>query len=337
MKMTRPKRHSGHMSFAAPPFSTQGARRLLLAGLLCLFPLALAPPSACSDELLTDRPLREAPWPSAFIGNNRGYRISSSETLTELARSAQVGYAELCAANPQIDPWLPSDGATVILPGFRIVPDAVAPGITINLPEYRLYFVGKEAGEMRLRSYAVGIGAEGDETPLGQFKVREKLVKPTWQVPLKVRKARRLPKRVPPGPDNPLGEFWLGVTRNGVGIHGTNEPFGVGRRSSRGCIRLYPEDIGDLFARVPIGTPVTIIDQPFKLGVRDQTLFLEAHPRVRPGKIDPLTVVLQRIERLEWHGSIDWEKVHKVIEESTGRPTAIGYFTNSTLAATTPP
>lgn len=302
----------------------------LLLVILCSFPVRGA------DGLLADRPTRTAPWPTKFVGNNRGYRISADETLTEVARFAQVGYAELCSANPQIDPWMPSDGALVILPGFRIVPDQVTPGITINLPEFRLYFVHEEDGTMRLRTYPVGIGTEQDETPVGQFKVREKLTKPTWRVPYKVRKERHLPKSVPPGPDNPLGDYWLGISANGVGIHGTNEPFGVGRRTSRGCIRLYPEDISELFAHVPVGTQVTIINQPVKLGILENSLFLEAHAEIRRRPTAAIHDILQQIAALDWNGPIDWVTVESLLRERSGRPTVIGQRAGYNVIANSP-
>ena len=66
-------------------------------------------------------------------------------------------------------------------------------------------------------------------------------------------------------------------------IHGTNKPYGIGRRVSSGCIRLYPEDIGVLFRLVSVGTPVTIVYQPVKLGWSDGELYIEVHPTAAQG------------------------------------------------------
>ena len=81
-----------------------------------------------------------------------------------------------------------------------------------------------------------------------------------------------------PGPDNPLGEHALYLAWPTYLIHGTNEPRGVGRHSSRGCIRLYPDDMAELYARVQPGTPVRVVNQPVKLGWIGGELYLEVNP-----------------------------------------------------------
>ena len=83
---------------------------------------------------------------------------------------------------------------------------------------------------------------------------------------------------VPPGPDNPLGDYALYLGWPTYVIHGTNKPYGVGRRVSRGCIRMYPEGVERLFAEIPVGTPVTAVDQVTKLGWHMGELYLEAQP-----------------------------------------------------------
>jgi len=119
------------------------------------------------------------------------------------------------------------------------------------------------------------------ETPLGTTKVVRKKAKPTWYPPDSIKAIKPyLPDVVPPGPDNPLGEFALYLEWRNYLIHGTNMPYGVGRRTSGGCIRMYPADIEKLFATVPIGTSVTVVDQPIKLAWLDDELYLEVHPTV---------------------------------------------------------
>ncbi len=86
-----------------------------------------------------------------------------------------------------------------------------------------------------------------------------------------------LPSVVPPGPDNPLGKFALYLGLSGYLIHGTNKPAGVGMRVTHGCIRMFPEDIEELYSLVGEGTPVRIVNQPFKLGWGDSGLYMEAH------------------------------------------------------------
>lgn len=270
--------------------------------------------------------LRESPpWPPSTTGQNSSYRIAGKETLIELAPDTVLGYDSLRRANPSIDPWLPKSGDEILLPHFAIVPDEVVPGITINLPEYRLYFLADDREGCRLQTFPAGIGSEQFPTPTGVYAVGTKIVNPWWKVPADIRKERKLPAVVPPGKDNPLGGYWLGISGRGIGIHGTNEPFGIGRLSSHGCIRLYPNDAERLFAEVARGTSVRIINQPIKLGIKLNTLFLEVHPRLYGLQIDPLAEIVRQIERLAWWGEIDWREVEMVLQEERGVPRAIGY------------
>jgi L,D-transpeptidase ErfK/SrfK len=103
-----------------------------------------------------------------------------------------------------------------------------------------------------------------------------------WVVPKSVREehaedGEKLPAVVPAGPDNPLGQYAFRLSWPSYLIHGTNKPYGVGMRSSHGCMRLYPEDIAVFFDLIPIGTKVTVVNQPYLLGWRDGTLYLQAY------------------------------------------------------------
>lgn len=210
-----------------------------------------------------------------LIGRNRLHVVAAGETLVDLAVAYGVGYVELAAANPEIDPWLPAVGAEVVIPGEHILPDAPRRGIVINLAELRLYHFAAE----RVASMPIGIGSEGAETPTGVTSVAGKRRNPTWWPPPSIRAERPdLPSSVPPGPDNPLGDYALELGWPLYRIHGTNRPYGVGRRVSHGCIRMYPQDIEALFRAVPVGTPVRVVDQPFKAGWQQGRLYLEVHP-----------------------------------------------------------
>jgi L,D-transpeptidase ErfK/SrfK len=85
---------------------------------------------------------------------------------------------------------------------------------------------------------------------------------------------------VPPGPDNPLGRYWIGLNRTGVGIHGTNAPGSIYKTTTHGCIRMHPDDIEELFHRVELETPVTIIYEPVLVARVDGQVFVEAHADV---------------------------------------------------------
>lgn len=234
---------------------------------------------------------RSASWldnpRTPIIGQNRSYIIGPDETLMEIAVRAEIGFDNLLRANPKVDPWHPEVGSSLILPLSFLPPSELVEGVTINLAEMRLFLVWTEEGQRRVRAYALGIGREGWETPLGDFTITRSLQNPSWTPPQSLRKEKPdLPGIIPPGPDNPLGDYWIGTTAPGIGLHGTNQPFGVGRRVSHGCLRLYPRDIRDLASRVYPGMPLRIINRPLKTATRGSNLFLESHPGINP---DPPT------------------------------------------------
>jgi len=219
-----------------------------------------------------------------IIGELQAIPASRDKTLSDLALEHDLGYEEMLAANPDIDPWLPREGASITLPSQFILPDAPRQGIVINLPEMRLYYYPKvQAGEPAVViTHPISIGSEGRTLPMGLSRISEKRINPEWRVPESIRAEHEkegdpLPAIMPPGPDNPLGEYAMRLGASSYLIHGTNRSFSIGMRVSHGCIRLYPDDIKTLFPQVPSGTPVHIINQPFKAGWLADELYVEAH------------------------------------------------------------
>ena len=215
--------------------------------------------------------------PDDILGALSRYKTVAGDNLLDVAQHFEVGYVDIVAANPGIDPWVPGANVDIVLPTAHILPRGEREGIVINLADLRLYWFpphGKVA-----RSYPIGVGRLGLTTPLGRTRVVRKRIDPTWYPTAATRADNpSLAVAVPPGPDNPLGSYALDLGWPTYAIHGTNKPDGVGRRVSRGCIRLYPAHIEELFSQVPIGTTVTVVDQPVKLGWRNGELFLEIHP-----------------------------------------------------------
>lgn len=213
---------------------------------------------------------------------------SREETLLDIARLYDIGQTEILLANPDVDRWLPADGAEVVLPSRYIIPQIERKGLVLNLAEMRIYYFPKpkKGAKPVVTTHPVGIGRMDWETPLGKTKVIGKKKDPTWTPPQSLKDAAiaagdpPLPDVVPPGPDNPLGRFAirLGVGNGSYLIHGTHKPYGIGMRVSAGCVRMYPEDIETMFNQVPIGTQVHIINQPIKLGWLGDSLFVELHP-----------------------------------------------------------
>ncbi len=303
-----------------PTFILMNRRSVVLLVALSLFPVACFGwyPVQTADSWLP--PGNPAP----VVGTNQTYTIRANDSLIDLAFHAGIGYESLVNANPGVDPWLPGKGHSVLLPYEAIFPMKPAPGIFINIPEFRLYYVWREGAQLRVRIYPLGIGREGWETPVGNFSIISKQRNPTWVAPESIRKERPdRPAVIPPGPDNPLGGYWLGLSIPGYGIHGTNRPLGVGRRVSHGCMRLYPQDIDDLFARVEVKTPVTMVYKPVKVGVRDHRLWAEIHPDRREQPGNAVNEILRMKALLEWEGKIDWPRVWREMEKKSGIPFVI--------------
>jgi L,D-transpeptidase ErfK/SrfK len=225
-------------------------------------------------------------WPrsSAFgaartgdlVGEITYHLTGGGRNLLDLARERNLGVPEVSAVNPGLDPWVPADETLVTLPTRFILPDAPRDGIVLNYGELRLYHFPK-AGPVQ--TYAIGIGRDGFELKMGQTKIARKKERPTWYpTEATLRDKPWVGKVVPPGPDNPLGEHALYLGWPTYLIHGTNLPYGVGRRVSRGCIRMYPEGVARLYPQVAPGTRVTAVDQRVKVGWHQGELYLEAQP-----------------------------------------------------------
>ena len=260
--------------------------------------------SRAADRVpLDERPVEEPLDPNTFvlafpgqsvIGEPQVVFATESDTLSDLARAYGLGYDEIVAANPDVDPWLPGAGTPILLPTQYVLPNVESTGVILNIATRRLfYFPDVAEGEPRqVKTYPIGIGRVGWETPLGETTVVSKARDPHWWVPASVRREHAemgnpLPRVVPPGPDNPLGHRVLKLDMPGYLIHGTNMPYGVGMRVSHGCVRLYPENIEALYEFVDIGESVTIINEPFQFGERDGSLFFEAHAPLEDDTIAP--------------------------------------------------
>jgi L,D-transpeptidase ErfK/SrfK len=246
------------------------------------------------------------------------YTTTYEDTLLDVARRFNLGFVEIVAANPETDPWLPGEGTEVVLPTVHLVPDVEPEGIVINLADMRLYYFDAEDGVPV--SYPIGIGRDGLGTPTGSTEIVRKKVDPSWHPTARMRaEDPELPEVVPPGEDNPLGNRAMYLGWPAYLIHGTNKPLGIGRRVSSGCIRMYPEDVVRLFEQADIGTKVTVVDEPVKLGWIDGELYLEAHPTQLQsdqievsGTFDPLVpasivdqvqaVAGEHLDRLDWSG-----------------------------------
>lgn len=269
-----------------------------------------------------------------YVGKTEVYRAKYEDTLVHLARKYGLGFVEMRAANPTLDPWIPGDGARVVLPTQSLLPDAPRSGIVINLPEMKLYLYQVPGAAPIV--YSISPGREGLNTPLGQTTVVSKKEAPSWTPTDRMLKEDpTLKPFYPPGPDNPLGTHALYLGFPQIRIHGTNKPYAIGRRASSGCIRMYPEAIRDIYPRVAPGTKVTVVDQPVKVGWIENKMYVEVSPtqeqslRIeQTGELMSYEITATDMKRITakagpFAEQIDWEAVRKAVREHRGYPVAV--------------
>lgn len=286
-----------------------------------------------------------APYNLPYIGHMQKMTAVYEDTLVHIGREYGVGFVEMRAANPTVDPWIPGAGAEIIIPTLNILPDAPHEGVVINLAEMRLYYYKKPNTEPV--TYPIGIGRDGLKTPVGTTSVMRKKDGPTWTPTDRMRKEDpTLPPFVPPGPDNPMGTHALYLGFPTIAIHGTNKPYGIGRRVSSGCIRMFPEDITQMFSMVPVGTKVTVVDQPIKAAWIGDRLFLEVHPTQEQAAVmehegsipdyqlsDRDLSMIMRVAGKDVR-TLDWKKIRQVVKERKGYPIPIASRDGAELAQT---
>jgi L,D-transpeptidase ErfK/SrfK len=293
-----------------------------------------------------DLPSNDAP----LLGREERVVTSFEDTLYEIARRYSLGSEEVVRVNPGIDPWLPRAGKSIVIPGQRVLPQGPREGIVVNLPEHRLYYypVTKPGQPQRVYTYPISIGKMDWRTPLGKTRIVDKREKPSWTPPESVRQEHLaagdpLPAVVPPGPDNPLGAYAMRLALPGGSylIHGTNNPIAVGMAVTHGCIRMYPEDIAELFPLVPVGTPVYLINEPVKVAWVEGRLMLEAHPPVdAEGQTgEPVLSVFEGLlEKAvgETVVAIHWDKAREELQAARGMPVVVGLEAENPVADSRP-
>ncbi len=272
------------------------------------------------------------------VGELRSITTVRADTFPELGFRYNHGYRELKWANPGVNPWSPGDGATVVLPSMHVLPDTPREGIVINVPEMRLYFFPKPKGDEQpvVITHPISVGREDWNTPKGVTRVVAKQEHPSWYPPASIRKEHAekgdpLPMVVPPGPNNPLGSRALRLGIEGYLIHGTDvdKQLGIGMRVTHGCIRMFPMDVERLYPQVPVGTPVRIVNQPYKVGIRGDELFVEVLPPLEEDTTLQSAQYRRIVERItqvvgKRPTSIHWNELQRAVTEKSGIPLVIG-------------
>ncbi|MEM6988205.1 MAG: L,D-transpeptidase family protein [Pseudomonadota bacterium] len=287
---------------------------------------------ACQISAVRAAQFALPPADIALIGSIETEIAAHDDTLVDIARRHGVGRDEIAAANPKLNTWLPGEGAEVVLPTRYILPDAPREGIVVNLPEMRLYRYAQEYGKAIVSTHPVSVGRVDWETPLGRARIVRKQKDPNWYPPESIRAEHAaegdpLPKMVPAGPDNPLGQHALRLNLPGYLIHGTNKPWGVGMRVTHGCLRMYPEDIEYLYNTVAVDTPVHLVNQPMKMAEHLGVWFVEVHPSLDEAPND-VTAMLREIVVTVARTSKTGQRVNipalrDILAAESGVPTAV--------------
>ncbi len=281
---------------------------------------------ACALRALAAPPAPAPPLPAPLaplVGAQQSDLVLPEDTLLDVAWRYRLGFERITRLNPGVDPWIPAPGTVIRLPTEHILPDAPRVGLVVNLPELQLYDFTVDPDSPEI--FALAIGDEMDPSLVGEYKVGKKREQPVWHVPASIRAEKpELPAEVPPGPDNPLGPYWMTIGSTSYGIHGTNNRWSIGREATHGCLRLYNDEIARLFARTREGTPLRLVYQSVKLGRRGDTLYVEAHPDRYNRAPERVAATLARLAALGIADPTVAMRAQRVIERAQGEPVAVG-------------
>lgn len=285
-----------------------GPRRFLycLAFLLCL-----AAPAAAQN----------------VVGSRWVYTVVKGDYLTRIGARFGIDPALLARENGLDYFALMHPGQRLRVDNRHIVPQERAAGMVINIPQRMLFFHrdGRVAAH-----FPVGLGRPDWPTPLGQYTVWHKARDKEWIVPPSIQAEMRalgqaVRERVPPGPDNPLGPYWLGLTPGGIGIHATIAPASIYHLQSHGCIRLHTDDAAMLYDQVDIGDSVEILYRTLLLAEgEDGRVYLEVHRDVYNRGMDPWLALLAEVQRTGLAGKLDWLRVAEVVARAEGIARPVG-------------
>lgn len=282
-----------------------------------------------ANSLATTFPM---PTQGDIVGQIFSVEAQYGDTLSKIATEYNLGWHEILEANPNVTPENLRSGQSILVPAAFILPK-YRDGIVINLAELRLYYFSRD--KRHVYTYPVGLGRREWRTPLFETTVTRKTPNPTWHVPPSIHDyvfettGKELPESIGPGPDNPLGSYAIYVAKSGYLIHGTNQPWSIGRLVGAGCIRMNNEDVEELFHMIQKGEKVRVVHLPYKIGWNQGKLYLQAHVPVNiDDPISHLNVVsvdaALRESAKSSNYNIDWDRVNRAVSHQMGIPISIG-------------
>jgi L,D-transpeptidase ErfK/SrfK len=257
----------------------------------------------------------------SVVGEVRTYTVAPGDGLYVIARSYGLAYPAVARANGIKDPNVVWAGRLLILPTRLILPVCRGEGVIVNIPEFRMFLF---RGRTLRAIYPIAVGLPTWRTPIGSFKISNKVRNPAWYMPPELARREKVKREIiEPGPDNPLGDFWIGTSIRHTGIHSTNIPMTVGRALSHGCVRLYPEHVEELFGQVAVGDSGEFIYQPVKVAVDGDDVLIEVHPDLYGLVPDLLRVAEERLRAFGAWERADPALLFQAVAEARGIPVSI--------------
>jgi len=260
---------------------------------------------------------------SRLIGEPVSHKVMKGDYFQYLAEQYNVGFLAMLAANPGVDPFLPTRDTNIVIPKQMLLPFGKREGIVINLAELRLYYYPE--GENLVYVFPVGIGRQGLTTPQVTSTIGDKRKDPVWRPTKDMREryfvehGREMVKEVAAGPNNPFGKYALRIGTSEYLIHGTNKRFGIGMRASSGCIRMYADDIEWLYNNIPVGTVIRILEQPIKMSYEHDGKKIEMHSPLTPDtETEAKLVMTDAIRNFIGNDEVLLEKVSLLLDKPQG-------------------
>lgn len=289
--------------------------------ILHVLSLAICLIGACSATSAQDERTAYGLFSRSVVGGEFEYRAKHGDYAARIASRFAVPDKILVASNKLPANRVLRDGEKIQINNLHIVPPTEGESVLINLPQRMLFQFDDDELD---RAYAVGLGKPDWPTPSGRFRIINRQENKAWIVPKSIqeemaREGKVVLTEVPPGPKNPLGKHWLGLSLPGIGIHGTIAPVSVFRYRSHGCIRMHPDDISELFGKVSIGMEGRIIYATVLMAqLPDGRIFLEVHHDIYKKGADPFKIARQLAKSNNIDQQIDWKRADAAIRRTDG-------------------
>jgi L,D-transpeptidase ErfK/SrfK len=263
---------------------------------------------------------QEPPARPPLVGEEWLHVVVTGESWATIGARIGVAPAVLASRNGRSVKAPLKAGDAIVIDNRHIVPDSSEDGLIVNVPQRLVFYFAD--GNLQAH-YPVAVGRADWQTPLGEFTIVLKEENPTWDVPLSIQQEMRragkpVVKSILPGPTNPLGRYWMGLSLGSVGMHGTVAPLSIYHFATHGCIRLHPDDIESLYLQVVEGERGRIVYEPVLVAFDGTDVYLEVHPDAYGRVPDPLRRALELLDSAGLKGLIDLTEITRVVRSAEG-------------------